>query len=1415
MAARLAAALVVALVLLGAVACGQKAPGKAPPIQARLELAAGPVTVDVGTGPARAVTGTALLADARIATEKGARALVRLPDGSALFLRDQSAVKLADGKVALESGEYWLDAPPTDRQALAHEAGGVTVSGAECGLSFRREGDGATVYVARGMATVTSQGGRVEVKAGEQASVAGGAAPKVAPVAFWDDWTGGMADAGGKGLPGAGSGSIYGVDSAAPPGSAARRLEIQKQVVTAKVREGLSQTSVDQTFFNPGDRPVEGWYWFTVPERASVTGFAVETNGVLVEGEFQERREAAANYSTAKATGHAPAILEWVDARTYRARIYPVPAGGTRRVVLRYLELRPAVDGRLSYTYPMGSSRDPVRIGEFSLSVDLGPAGKKAKLATLADARVEEGGTKVTMRRSGYTPRADFQLELESSERLPPLTVARYQAGGESADYVLFRYRPDVDWAKAKQQRADVVVVVDTSAGGDEASRQLRTQTAEAILRALSDEDRFALVSLDVKPTVLHPKDGMAPASDAEIAKALEALAGHAVGGATDLAAAFEPSLARVHGTEQPAVIYVGDGIATSGERTGEQLVERLRRALASSRARLFTVGVGVEADHALLGELARAGGGGSFRVDDAEATTARALEVAAAVKVPTVTDLEIDPGAGLDEPLLSASGKVARGEEVLLLARTHFDTPGRVKVRGRVGGEAFEKEYGVEKEKSVLASFVPRLWAAEYVRRLLGSAQGAEAERGRIAALGIDYGLLTPYSSILALESESAYARMGIVRKRRPLRGAELTRLDPREEGRLVEMLHASAPCAVAFGCSKLERRRQAAPTTEALEEQEADNKEGGSGIRAKAEEGSMGNPSSPRAANAYATPQAAPARAEDSYDKGDDRPAPPPGEVTGGLGLSAAGEGGGGVGDPLGAIGTIGHGAGTGVGQGFGAGSGRAPTGARAGGGDQAAARPAPADEKQKQVDDSLRQAADAAARAALERAARARRIVDRPLGTCSDMAERPLAQRVLLWRARLRTARTPGELIERYEGARRACELPDWLAERTFLDLLQQRIQDPGAVTAVLAHFSGRPEVQKHVAKLILRRAVSDAMVTAVERVLFGSAVVWNDVDNKLAAIEDVEKRLEKLREFIAKAPEDPNGQIRLVRLLSLAGKKDEALVVGRRLRDSGLLGPMIAQRLGDALARAGEGDEAVRTYSEIVEFDPEGVAPRRLLGDVYLGHGWYEPAYRQYRTITELAPEDALGWLRLAAAAAGTGRVDEALRLERQVANAQGVPGASDPRRWAKLMSAARLARLLHEPAAPVAGQPPVDPAKRAAAMERELKELQLLSGPGTLVVLTWEALDASVELVARVGGKELALGEVTDAAPVGLQAVVAATAELASASLHARLRTPRRDDPTPLLRHDLVWDGKKFTVAVRKVELPAGTFEIAL
>jgi hypothetical protein len=155
------------------------------------------------------------------------------------------------------------------------------------------------------------------------------------------------------------------------------------------------------------------------------------------------------------------------------------------------------------------------------------------------------------------------------------------------------------------------------------------------------------------------------------------------------------------------------------------------------------------------------------------------------------------------------------------------------------------------------------------------------------------------------------------------------------------------------------------------------------------------------------------------------------------------------------------------------------------------------------------------------------------------------------------------------------------------------------------------------------------------------------------------------------------------------------------------------------------------------------------------------------------------------------------VDEALRLERQVAEAEGTPGPDDPRAWARLLSAARLGSLLDNPEA--AGVP-------AESVSRKLKELGVFNGPMALSILTWEDFSAVLSLVPTEGGKgekDSSLGEVQTAYPVGLTAVSLSVADLEGVGWVVRWKNDAPGRDVSFLQHTLVWDGKAFKVRLRR------------
>ena len=298
---------------------------------------------------------------------------------------------------------------------------------------------------------------------------------------------------------------------------------------------------------------------------------------------------------------------------------------------------------------------------------------------------------------------------------------------------------------------------------------------------------------------------------------------------------------------------------------------------------------------------------------------------------------------------------------------------------------------------------------------------------------------------------------------------------------------------------------------------------------------------------------------------------------------------------------------------------------------------------------------------------------------MGQCSDSARRPLAERMVIRQGRLRRAKRGGGAYRSLRGGAR--HVRDWglRAQAALLYLIQAKVSTEGAAEALLAHFAGQRETQKYIAHALLRRSLDPRMVAVVRRVLFEDRARWAEIDNDSPPSPRPRSGWRASGRSCSRYPDDPEAMVRLVRALADAKQKDEALALGRRLRERGLMSPSLSLALGDVLADSGYDDDAARTYSEIVEFDPLSAEARRLLGDVYLRHAWYPAAYRQYKTLTDVAAADPASWLRLAAAAAGAGRVDEALRIERQVATAEGTPGPNDPRAWARMLSAGAARR----------------------------------------------------------------------------------------------------------------------------------------
>src|SRR3989337_250792 len=150
------------------------------------------------------------------------------------------------------------------------------------------------------------------------------------------------------------------------------QLVIRYHRVTVKIEDQIAVTHVDQVFFNPNDWPVEGIYVFPLPLDAVVSDFVLWVDGYPVEGEVLNAEQARRTYEEIVMNLKDPALLEYADRGAVRARIFPIPPQGERRIELEYTQALTAEAGLVRYIYPLSTEKlYALPLEEASISVEV------------------------------------------------------------------------------------------------------------------------------------------------------------------------------------------------------------------------------------------------------------------------------------------------------------------------------------------------------------------------------------------------------------------------------------------------------------------------------------------------------------------------------------------------------------------------------------------------------------------------------------------------------------------------------------------------------------------------------------------------------------------------------------------------------------------------------------------------------------------------------------------------------------------------------------------------------------------------------------------------------------------------------------------------------------------------------------
>jgi hypothetical protein len=568
-------------------------------------------------------------------------------------------------------------------------------------------------------------------------------------------------------------------------------LTIGYHKVKVEIRDQIARTTIEESFVNRTDGRLEGIFHFPLPQDASISGFGMWIGGELVEADVVEKQRAREIYETILRERRDPGLLEWTGGNIFKARVFPIEAHSEKRIKIVYTQVLPLRANQYRYSYALRSEmlmKTPLR--ELSIDVLINSALPLKKIdSPTHPVRVEQSQQSASVQFSAqeYSPTRDFELVCELEGRTSDVVTIPHRRGDDG--YFMLQLMPPSAEGNWRQEvlpdgdPLDVLLVCDTSGSMDKANRKTQAEFVAAVLASLSPDDRFNMAVCDAECKWLFKKSVASEGKNVDQARAW--LNDRLSMGWTDLDATFESIQKRVG--KKSHVIYIGDGVVSARDTNAQDFAVRVRRLYGKKAQGTFhAVSTGSSFESVVLQAIASIGRGSVRSIGSGQTPMSVALELLNEMAQPGLRDLNVEfRGMRVAAVYPKELPNLSAGTQQILIGRYLPTDDGKatlpVSNRGARDGKIHSAEIvvtGKRGEETVRYSakiplkdaekgnsFVPRLWARAHLDHLLQQG-GSQFIKDEIISLSEEFHIITPFTSLLVLESDADRKRFGVKRR-------------------------------------------------------------------------------------------------------------------------------------------------------------------------------------------------------------------------------------------------------------------------------------------------------------------------------------------------------------------------------------------------------------------------------------------------------------------------------------------------------------------------------------------------------------------------------------------------------------------------------------------------------------------------